>query len=368
MSPKRRSPSPDLEFNREPFPDIIGHDRNLTALRAYCTREHRSGVLLFAGPDGVGKKLVALRFAMGLLCERGEFLGCQACPSCRLVLAEQHPDLRLAQPPAGKKHPLDSVHAFQEWLAFRPWRGERKIWIWDEAEKMRTEAANALLKSLEEPPPDTLVLLVTGQLYRVLPTIRSRAQIHRFGLIREDTLIRALLTRTGCAEREARWIARMSEGRPGLALRPDPYWPFHRELRRRVLEWLHAWLTDPLDGWTAFMDLDLRDLAPMAEEITPQPGRLYYADSWVWSRWWVEQVLQHGIALLRDLFYLSCGLPEAMRSFDLRPMMERLARDLPPGWLMQKIAQWSEFVGEMKIYNFNGVWHIPALLYPPPRF
>lgn len=363
---KQNHNSASQEEISQPLPEILGQIHVLEKLKNYHDSPWSGGTLLFAGPQGVGKKTTASRFAMGLLCKEHVFLGCGRCPPCRWGLTGQHPDLRIMLPPEGKNHPLESVYAFQDWLAFRPWHGNRKIWIWDNAEKMRVEAANALLKSLEEPPSDTLIILVSSQVYRLLPTIRSRSQIHRFGYVPESVLVSSLMSRFSYIEKEARWIARMSEGRPGIAFQPEPYWSFHRALRSRVMKWLHQWIVNPSNGWTAYLEMDLRDLSTMASALNPSPGRLYSADGWVWSRWWVEQVLRHGIAILRDILFLSWGAHRSMVSLDIIPQMERIAKDLPHTWLIQIIQRWIEFLADLQVYNFNGAWHIPALLWPPP--
>lgn len=356
-----------LDLRVEPFPEIIGHERILESLKRYFQQRWRGGTLMLAGPAGTGKRLIATRFAMGYVCENQTFLGCQECPPCRRVIAGQHPDVRVAMNPPGKNHPIETVREFQNWVVFRPWTGDCKIFIWDNAEKMRTDGANALLKTLEEPPEDTLIILVTDQLYQVLPTIRSRSQIFRLSSVPETTLIEVLMKKLGKPRNEALWITRMSRGCPGRALRAEPYWTFHRELRDRVFQSFMNWLAEPGRGWMFFFDLDVRPLVPMARELSDERIQVYTADGWMWSRWWTEQVLKHLIVLAMDFLYLSWEMPERIVSIDLRERMRPLVPAIRPEKLMKRVEEWLEFLGRMRIYNFNGLYHIPSLLEPVTR-
>jgi len=155
------------------------------ALAARATWPH---ALLLCGPAGLGKRTLALHLARALLCEapRPDGEACGRCPSCHLVLAGQHPDLALVEPFAVEDDgevrrletiPVDRIRALSDWAQLSSHRGRAKVAIIVPAERMHPAAANALLKTLEEPPPDTLLVLVAHQPERLPATIRSRCRL-----------------------------------------------------------------------------------------------------------------------------------------------------------------------------------------------
>ena len=173
--------------------EVIGHDAIAAGFRQSLQRGRLASSFLFVGPSGIGKRRFATRLAAALLCEARaaeELEPCGACPSCQQVAAGTHPDLLLVSKPADKTElPLslfvgDREHRNQEGLchdiALRPMRGQRRVAIVDDADLMSEEAANSLLKTLEEPPPGSVLILIGTSPERQLPTIRSRCQLIRF--------------------------------------------------------------------------------------------------------------------------------------------------------------------------------------------
>ncbi len=172
---------------------IEGHDRVVDLFRRSLAAGRLGSTFLFVGPAGVGKHRFALKLAAALLCEadRSEPIDpCGSCPACEQVAAGTHPDLDLIARPADKSViPVelligDKQHRMREGLcariAMRPFRGGRKIAIIDDADDLNQEGANCLLKTLEEPPAKSVLILVGTSPQRQLPTIRSRCQIVRF--------------------------------------------------------------------------------------------------------------------------------------------------------------------------------------------
>lgn len=206
---------------------------------------------IFHGPEGVGKELLARAFARVLLCERparraaeaeeaayfaaGDVMidACGECGDCMLMSAGSHPDYHLIYRELNEFHPdpkvrgrkaLDlGVDVIREFLiaaaGSRAVRGRAKVYVVREAERMNVAAQNALLKTLEEPPPDTYIVLVTSSAGRLLPTTRSRAQLVPFGpLPTEFVRERLLESEYDLTDAEARFLAAVSEGRLGPAL------------------------------------------------------------------------------------------------------------------------------------------------------
>lgn len=185
--------------------DIVGH----AAVRQQLERVFRSGRMastwLFAGPDGIGKRTFALQLARTLLCERHRgtpFDSCDRCPGCLQVQNGSHPDLlRVALPSGRSEIPValligDRENRGSEGLcrsiAMKPLRGVGKVAIIDDANDLNEEGSNALLKTLEEPPPGTVLILVATSVHRVLPTILSRCQVARFEPVSAGEVVRVL--------------------------------------------------------------------------------------------------------------------------------------------------------------------------------
>ena len=170
---------------------ILGHDSVMEKFRRAAQRGRLSGSFLFIGPAGVGKKMFTIALAKTLLCKNRneeQWVPCGSCPSC--VLFPEHPDFYTVSKPDDKTFiPLElfigaKERRGREGLCYEisrtPYMGNRKIAMIDDADYMNQEGANSLLKTLEEPPPDSLLILLGTSATKQLPTIRSRCQIVRF--------------------------------------------------------------------------------------------------------------------------------------------------------------------------------------------
>lgn len=173
--------------------EISGHQPQIDLIRGSIRRHRLSHTYLFVGLDGIGKRTFALKMAQCLLCKthsENDFEACGRCPGCKQVLASTHPDLYVVGCPAGKREmPLETFLGPAEKrgksglcydLSHSPMAGGRKIAIIADAETLNEEGSNALLKTLEEPPPHSIIILVSTSTDSILPTIRSRCQIIRF--------------------------------------------------------------------------------------------------------------------------------------------------------------------------------------------
>ena len=212
---------------------IIGHERVLDLLRDEAGSPAHA--YLFVGPDGVGKALVALRFAAVVLCSRSG-LHDGACSNCDRVASGNHPDVTVVLP-AG----LSSIGVEQARLAVRaaamtPVEGARKVIIFDEASTMTDSAANALLKTIEEPTRSTVFILIAESEDDLPPTIGSRCRTVHFGRVRPDDLAAGLQERGVLAEQAGR-VAVISGGRPGLAI--------NLSTETEVVSFREFWLTVP---------------------------------------------------------------------------------------------------------------------------
>jgi len=194
----------------------FGEVKDQQAAVAALTRALAAGKVphayLFEGPAGVGKLLTARALATALNCEAGGADGCGACESCRKIAAAVHPDVRWLTIPEGKRRiPIEAVREAERWIAVRPHEGRAKVLIVEPAEQMSEQAANALLKTLEEPRPGSFLVLVTARASALLPTVRSRCQRVRFGPLERET-VEGILVERGAAPEEAALVAALSEG------------------------------------------------------------------------------------------------------------------------------------------------------------
>ena len=198
------------------FDEIKGQDRALGILLKAQGKARLPHAYLFLGPEGVGKETTALSFFWRLLCEGKT--ACGKCVPCAKFLRGNHPDVEIISP-ASKSLKIEQIRALEAKLYFRPLEAERRLILFPDAEAMTREAANALLKSLEEPPPYNLFVLVAKSTEGLLPTIVSRCQIVRFRPLPQKILEQVLVERFGLSEEEAKGLSCLAEGSLGRALR-----------------------------------------------------------------------------------------------------------------------------------------------------
>jgi DNA polymerase III subunit delta' len=205
---------------------IFGHNALVDQFRRALQRNRLASSFLFVGPAGVGKRTFALKFAQALLCEKhpeAQLDPCEICPACMQVTAGTHPDLDVLGKPEGKSAiPLelligDKEHRGREGLCSRitlkPFGNRRKAALIDDADYLNAEGANALLKTLEEPPPRSILILIGTSPAKQLPTIRSRCQLIRFQPLAAEIVAQLLIEQgvVGSTE-EAGRLASLGEG------------------------------------------------------------------------------------------------------------------------------------------------------------
>jgi DNA polymerase-3 subunit delta' len=246
---------------------IRGHD-DLVELFDRAVRRGRLGhAYLFTGPPGIGKRLFAGELAKALLCENppaARLAACDRCPACLQVEGGTHPDLIVASVPEGKHEwPIKAMRDdVLEPLSLKPARGRRKVAILDDVELFNDETANCFLKTLEEPPPESVLLLVSSKPDRQLPTIVSRCQVVRFAPLSEAMIADLLRDEEIADPQQADRLARLSGGSPGLAraLADPGLWEFRQKL-------LRALTATPVDSvglgrqWTQFVEEAGKDTA-----------------------------------------------------------------------------------------------------------
>ncbi|WP_456402042.1 DNA polymerase III subunit delta' [Persephonella sp.] len=199
---------------------IFGHEEVKKTIGLYLEKNYKSYSLIFEGKDCIGKKLIALKTAKGFLCEKNYTFGCDSCDSCRLakntilnIYEEKelnpHPDIKLISPENDKEIKIGQIREIKEFLKLKKEGG--KAVIIEKAEKMNTEASNAVLKTIEEPPDNTLIILTTSNQNALLPTIRSRCKIIKFKPLNGED-IQNILRLKGIDENKIKVLTALSEG------------------------------------------------------------------------------------------------------------------------------------------------------------
>ncbi len=206
------------------FGPVYGHETaQMELLTSVSTGRMHHG-WMFNGPRGIGKFRLALQFAATLLSGKIDCLDMQADDrEAHLILNNSHPDLRIIQRPyddKGKQKseiPVSSIRQLIKFFSLRPAMGGWRIAIIDSLDEMNRNGENALLKTLEEPPPKSLIILVVHGETPVLPTIKSRCRMLRFAPLEDESALRAL-TNVGMKEADAKDALSYAPGRPGKAI------------------------------------------------------------------------------------------------------------------------------------------------------
>jgi DNA polymerase-3 subunit delta' len=243
------------------FDEVLGQRAAIELLVRMLDSGRIPQALLFQGPEGVGKGSIARSFAAALLCAASRPEACGSCAACRLIEGGAHPDLLLVErlprklpaetrggaPPVASRELrsfvlVDQIRELSRVAALAPRQSARRVIVIDPADRMNHEAQNALLKTLEEPPPRCVLILVAARHQLLLPTVRSRCFAVGFGPLRTGELA-GLLQARGIPEQEAVARAALAAGRPGRALGLD----LEELLARResVLEALEALTASP---------------------------------------------------------------------------------------------------------------------------
>ncbi|MGH9310373.1 MAG: DNA polymerase III subunit delta' [Vicinamibacterales bacterium] len=212
-----------------PFRDLAGHRRLLELTARAAARNTLPPSLIFAGPDGIGKRRAALSLAQLLNCASPPIEAtsdpmpdaCGHCAACRRIARGVYADVMMIEPGETGSIKVDQVRVAIERSGYRPFEGRRRIVIIDEADAMVPEAQNAMLKTLEEPPAASTFVLVTSRPDMLLPTVLSRCQRLRFGPLAAEEVAAVLKRDHGFEEKNAYAAALLADGSIGRALEGD---------------------------------------------------------------------------------------------------------------------------------------------------
>jgi len=195
------------------FKDIKDQEQPIALLRKVLENNNVAHAYLFTGLNGIGKALTAFTFAKALNCEKKGQDSCDICSSCRKIDAKNHPDIfRISSPEGEKAIKINNIRVLEDRIALRPYEARYKVSIIEDAHLMTAEAANSLLKTLEEPPADTVFILTTSNISRLFRTITSRCQVIKFSSLPPEAIESILIKKYGLRKEPAKFISRLNPG------------------------------------------------------------------------------------------------------------------------------------------------------------
>jgi DNA polymerase III subunit delta' len=309
------------------FAKLVGNERNKAILQRLLLRGRVSATMLFAGPAGIGKRQFALTMAKALNCQRpvideaqGQYDCCDECPVCHRIEADSYGDV-LTIKPDGPSIKIAQTRQLAGEVYFRPREGKQRFFIIDEADRLRDEAANSLLKTLEEPPPTSTLILLASRPDALLQTIRSRAQRLSFAPLKLAEMEQYLTANYRRPQPDTLLLARLTEGRIGQATAFDL--SVYRQERNVLLNLLELLVRG-----------DNRYRLLKAAEYLGKKERDEF-----------EQALNLLNRLLRDLFLLAAdGALDKIVNIDVAENLERLATQIG----VERLMTWAKKFDELR--------------------
>lgn len=307
-----------------PFADILGHKKQLQVLKRSLEEDRLHHAYLFLGPDGVGKRTLALSLAMAVQCLESAHDFCGRCDHCVRVQAGNHPDVRLVEPLAGKKEiGIQQVRELEKELSFRPFFGRKKMAILDPASLMNLSSQNAILKTLEEPPGDSLLILISASTGELLPTLLSRCLRLVFAPLPLELVANYLVSNRGINRQTAEGLAAMTMGSLGKALTADA---------ADAMETRKRWA----DRLCALVRGDYKRAMAVAEELSgAREESLGFLE---WARVWYRDVL----------VYRATGNSQGICNLDMVTNIEQQAAVLSSDRILSLLSQAGRTVAKIQ--------------------
>jgi len=284
---------------------MIGHEWAVDLLAEHVAQGRERHAYLFTGPQGVGRQTLAIRLAQALNCLQPPAPGqpCRKCSACKRIERLQHPDLVVVQAEGeGGTLKVEQVRDLQHSLSLAPYEARYRVALLLRFEEAHPSAANALLKTLEEPPAQVVLMLTARSVESLLPTIVSRCEVLRLRPLSVDNVAQGLHDLFGLPSEEAEKLAHISDGRPGYAVRLHQ----HPEL----LEQRQAWL----DELVQLLSANRRERFTFARAVVEEKERL-------------RELLQVWLTFWRDVLLCAGGISGPFTNPVYSSQIELLAAD-----------------------------------------
>ena len=222
-----------------PFTDILAQDHIIDHFKKAMKADHLSHAYIFTGQDGIGKTLFAKEFIKALFCKNDEIDSCNSCLNCIRIEKNSHPDVLWTEIEEKAKFiKIENIRNLQHSVRLSPLESDYKIFIIKDADRMNEEASNCLLKTLEEPSPNTIIILISNSIASIKETIRSRCQIIRFHPIPTHIIENQLAGKSDADANKIGWASRFCSGSLGnaLDLLDDNYYDINNDIVTRMTE------------------------------------------------------------------------------------------------------------------------------------
>ena len=324
--------------------DILGHEWAIQLLKAHITRGTLRHAYLLTGPQGIGRRTLALRFAQAVNCTEppapGEF--CGHCRSCRLIARMEHPDLSIVQAEqVGGMLKVDQVRDLQHALSLTPYEARFRVALLLRFEEANSNAANALLKTLEEPPSQVILLVTAESGESLLPTIVSRCEVLRLRPLPVKTIQRGLESQLDLPQDKAGLLAHLSGGRPGQA------YLLHQE--PALLSQRQTWLDDQNQLLAA-----------------SRVARFAYAETLAKDKETLRGALQVWLSYWRDVLLFASGAHAPVTNFDRSEEIEEAAKHFGLSEACRMVSAVESTVGLLE-HNVNARLAMEVLLLSLPH-
>lgn len=257
------------------FAEIIGHDQIKEHLQNGIASGKVSHAYILNGPDDSGKKMIAEAFAMALQCETNGTEGCRECHSCKQAMSKNQPDIIYVTHEKPNTISVDDIRKqIKDDVDIKPYASPYKIYIVDEAQKMNTQAQNALLKTIEEPPAYVVILLLTNNADAFLPTIRSRCITLNLKVVPDEEIKKYLMESYQIPDYQAEICTAFAQGNVGKAVKLASSESFH-EIKGAALQLIRR-----------LKDIDLYEMMEAIKQISEYKLEIndYFDIIMIWYR------------------------------------------------------------------------------------
>lgn len=306
------------------FKDIKGQSQAIKILQKEISTGSIPGAYLFTGPTGVGKTLTALTFAKTLNCKEGGIDSCDKCSSCKKINHQNHPDVRVITPEKDSIK-IEQIRNLKSQIFYRLYEGRKKVWIIEKADKLTLEAANSLLKIVEEPPPQAVIILISQTKEELLPTILSRCEIIRFFPLPVKEIEKIIAEQLPQDPHRMHLLAKLARGRVGEAL--------------HLIEEENLLKTRDEVLYSLEKDIKIEEIFKLAARWA----------NYSWKE--LERILDIVLFWFRDLLILRQGETKRLINYDKIEQLEREKKK----YSLKEIKRIMEIIEKSRYYLRNNV-------------